>query len=101
MDYYVIRDVDSGWCIPTIKKGSTNAELADPLVNPPRLFTSRRGAMLAKAAWLKGIHVATWDYPDSDGYGGNGPYVDSITIKPVADRLRVKLEVAKAHLHLE
>ena len=100
MDYYVIRDVDTGMCIPTIKKGNTHAELADPMEKPPRLFPTRRGAMLAKAAWLKGVHVASWEYSDCE-YSSGGPYVADIEIKPKPDRLRVKLEVVKAHLHME
>lgn len=102
MDFYVIQDADTGLCLPFTKKGYTTSELSDPKVHPPRLFTSKRGAALAKAAWLKGVHRASWDFADSDGYhGGGGMYVDSIDIVKKPTRARTNLQVVKAYLHLE
>ena len=101
MNFYVIRDVDTGLCLPFIKKGNTRAELSDPKVHPPRLFTTKRGATLALVAWKKGYHVASWDFADCEYGSAGGAYVDSINIHPKKDRLRVNLEVTKAYLHLE
>ena len=103
MDFFIVRDVDTGKCLPFTKKGYTTAELEDPLVKPPRLFTSKRGAVLAKAAWLKGVHVASWDcWSSDDPYSSaGGVYVECIQVQKKPDRARVKLEIVKAHLHLE
>lgn len=101
MDFFVVRDVATGHCLPLIKKGATRAELCDPRTTPPRLFTTKRGATLALRAWKKGIHIASWDFADCEYGSGGGAYVDSISIQKKPDRLRVELEVAKAYLHLE
>lgn len=100
MDFFIVRDVDTGKCLPFTKKGYTTAELEDPLVKPPRLFTSKRGAALAKAAWLRGVHKASWDWADGE-YACGGAYVDSISIQKKPNRARARLEVAKAHIHVE
>lgn len=100
MDFFVVRDVATGHCLPLIKKGATRAELCDPRTTPPRLFTTKRGATLALRAWQKGIHIASWEFADGD-YSSGGAYVDSISVRKIPNRLRVTLEVAKAYLHLE
>lgn len=101
MDYYVIRDVHTGFCLPLIKKGATKAEPCDPKLHAPRLFTTKRGATLALRAWQKGIHIASWDFADCEYGSGGGAYVDSISIRKIPSRARVMLEVAKAYLHVE
>ena len=100
MDFYIVRDVDTGLCMPFTKKGQTHVELEDPLVKPPRLFTTKRGASLAITAWLKGRHKASWDWPDGE-YACGGAYVDGFDIIAQPKRKQCKLEPVKAHLHLE
>lgn len=103
MDFFIVRDVDTGKCLPFTKKDYTTAELEDPLVKPPRLFTSKRGAALAKAAWLRGVHKASWDcWSSDDPYSSAGGwYVESISIQKKPNRARARLEIAKAHIHVE
>lgn len=103
MDFFIVRDADTGLCMPFTKKGQTHVELEDPLVKPPRLFTSKRGAALAKAAWLKGVHKASWDcWSSDDPYSSaGGRYVENIAIQKKPNRASARLEVAKAHIHVE
>lgn len=100
MDFFIVRDADTGLCMPFTKKGQTHVELEDPLVKPPRLFHTKRGASLAITAWLKGEHSAQWDYSDGE-YGSGGAYVDHFVIHKRPKRAQCKLEPVKVHLHLE
>lgn len=100
--FYAVRHIPTGFFLPTTKKGYTTTEPMDATLVPPRLHISHRRANAAMHAWLRGVHVATWDYWSSDDCysSAGGPYVDDITVKPVAGRNPAHMEVVEVHLHI-
>lgn len=103
LKFYAIQDVDTGLMLPFTKKGYTYSELCDPKEHPPRLLTTYKGACLARAAWLRGIHRANWEcWSSDDPYSSaGGLYVDGFRLEPKADRKRTNLKIVKVFMTLE
>lgn len=99
---YAVRHIPSGSYLPTRKKSFTVMEPQPADVVPPRLHVSYKRAAMAMHAWVRGHHIATWEWWSSDDpySSAGGPYVDDIRIKPVSGRNIEHMEIVEIHLHV-
>lgn len=100
MQMFAIRNMVTGNFLPYTKKGNTTVEPLPMTEACPRLFKSKRGAQLALSAWAKGVHQATWEYPDCE-YGGYGAYVSDIQITPKPRRNKAEFEIVMCNMSFE
>lgn len=89
MRMYAVKQQIGDLFLPTVKGKNSKAELADPMVNPPRLFKFYRAASQAMHAWARGIQTGhgNWEGPDDPYSSGSAYFVlEDITITPQRHR---------------
>jgi hypothetical protein len=99
MSLFIIRSKKTGEWISILdekkrirRRGHTNAHLSK--IEPPRLFTSERGAKYALQAWLGGIITA------GRGTDWNGDEYEDWDQKPVAGRHEANMEIRRCRVVL-
>ncbi len=94
MNYYILQHKPTGRVLPHVGRGFTHAELHDPAVWPPRLFTGIGAAKTALTWWLKGRTSVTYTRGDGWEVGADEHW----HTEPVEDRRAEDMEVVLVHL---